>query len=315
MIKHLFLFLLSTFLTTRLLAQITFEEIPLNASGYYNGSDQAGGFATHNLFFSNQYDPQFQAWSGFAASSLTDTATAGFGNQYSCFAGMGAGGSQKFALAYVYTRPVVHNYFIDGSPKLKSFQYTNSTFAGLSMKNGDAFSKKFGGPSGNDPDFFMLQVYNYRGGVITDSADIYLADYRFADNSQDYIVKQWRTADLNFANPFDSLIFNLKSSDNGAFGMNTPAYFCLDNLETELVLPVKSLYESQISYYPNPTRKQLTLQGLIPGQKVSILNAQGRPVFTITPTSSKQSLEVESLATGLYTLWSEKGIIGRFVKE
>ena len=33
---------------------------------------------------------------------------------------------------------------------------TNTTFAFLSMQNGDEFAKQFGGDDGNDPDFFKV---------------------------------------------------------------------------------------------------------------------------------------------------------------
>jgi hypothetical protein len=46
----------------------------------------------------------------------------------------------------------------------------------------------------------------------------------------DYIVSQWTTVDLLALGNASRLTFNLDSSDNGPFGMNTPAYFALDNL-------------------------------------------------------------------------------------
>jgi hypothetical protein len=58
----------------------------------------------------------------------------------------------------------------------------------------------------------------------------YLADYRFEDNAEDYIVKTWEWFDLSSLGRADSLMCTLGSSDTGMFGMNTPAYFCVDNL-------------------------------------------------------------------------------------
>jgi hypothetical protein len=59
--------------------------------------------------------------------------------------------------------------------------------------------------------------------------EFYLADFRFADNSQDYILDSWGFVDLSALGTVDFLEFDLSSSDNGAFGMNTPGYFALDN--------------------------------------------------------------------------------------
>ena len=39
-----------------------------------------------------------------------------------------------------------------------SVRLTNTTFAALSMRDGDAFAKQFGGVSGDDPDWFLLTI-------------------------------------------------------------------------------------------------------------------------------------------------------------
>ena len=63
--------------------------------------------------------------------------------------------------------------------------------------------------------------------------DFYLADYRFADNGLDYIVDDWSWVDLTSLGAVDKLQFGLSSTDNGFFGMNTPAYFAMDNMVPE----------------------------------------------------------------------------------
>jgi len=110
---------------------------------------------------------------------------------------------------------------------------TNSTYAYLSMLEGDGFAKKFGGASGNDPDFFKVTIRKYLNGELgTDSVEFYLADFRFANNSQDYIVNDWTYVDLTPLGNVDYLEFSLASSDIGTFGINTPTYFCVDNVTT-----------------------------------------------------------------------------------
>jgi hypothetical protein len=98
------------------------------------------------------------------------------------------------------------------------------------MRDGDQFAKKFGGDSGNDEDFFKLEIQGFRGTVATGSVDFFLADYRFANNSQDYLVDQWARVNLSSLGAVDSLKFALSSSDLGQFGMNTPAYFAMDRI-------------------------------------------------------------------------------------
>ena len=106
------------------------------------------------------------------------------------------------------------------------------------MKLGDAPpAKKFGGPSGNDPDWFKLTVIGYNpAGDSVKSVAFYLADYRFSNHSLNYIVSKWTSVDLTPLGKINKLTFRLSSSDNGAWGMNTPGYVCLDNLKYEIAI-------------------------------------------------------------------------------
>ncbi|MCW5623505.1 MAG: DUF4465 domain-containing protein [Burkholderiales bacterium] len=104
------------------------------------------------------------------------------------------------------------------------------------MLNGDFFAKAFGGASGDDPDWFALTITGHdAAGDATGTVDFHLADYRFADNSLDYVVTDWTLVDLSALGTVSSLTFSLSSSDVGDFGMNTPAYFALDNLSVAAV--------------------------------------------------------------------------------
>jgi hypothetical protein len=204
-------------------------------AGYYNGSDGAGGFASRGARFNNAYTPAFGSWAGWAYSRATDVTTPGFGNQYAAYnlPGAGAGdNSPTYAIAFqdafTLVTPTIN---LPAGTRPTAVRITNTTYAALSMKNGDSFAKKFGGPTGNDPDFFRLTIQGFgAGGAPTGTVNFYLADYRFADNSQDYIVSRWTAVYLTPLGAATRLTFGLSSSDNGPFGMNTPAYFALDNL-------------------------------------------------------------------------------------
>ena len=105
---------------------------------------------------------------------------------------------------------------------------TNSTYAALSMKNGDSFAKKF---SGKDKDFFKVWVKGYASGKVKDSLEAYLANFQYADSTQNFIQKEWKTIDLSKFVAIDSLSFKLESTDVGQWGMNTPGYFTVDNIK------------------------------------------------------------------------------------
>ena len=230
-------------------ANSTFDDLPLPPqSNYAPGVSDSGAFpftsgdATFNHQFSN-WGGGYSSWSGWAYSNQTDTTTAGYGNQYSSYAGTGQDGSQNYAVAF--EGPVSVTFA--SATVLSGAWFTNTTYAALSMRDGDGFAKQFGGTSGNDADFFTLTISGYNGATSTGSIDFMLADYRFDDNAKDTIVKDWTFVDMQSLGAVDSLTFALSSSDNGAFGMNTPAYFAMDSLA-----PV-----------PEPEQAVLLLAGLL----------------------------------------------------
>ncbi|PIE73719.1 MAG: PEP-CTERM sorting domain-containing protein [Deltaproteobacteria bacterium] len=224
-----------------------FEDVALPTSytgpgggAYYNGSDGAGGFLSGDAWFTNDYNTSWGSWSGWSASNTTDTTTAGWTNQWSAVTGGGVDGSANYGVAYGMgeTGQITFGYSSGTyAQEVEGFYITNTTYATLSMENGDSFAKKFGGDTGDDADWFKVTTYgldnNYeRTG---NSVEFYLADYRFTDNTQDYIVDEWTWLELSSLGVVYGLEFVLESSDVGAYGMNTPAYFAMDDLETNPV--------------------------------------------------------------------------------
>ncbi|MBI2823807.1 MAG: DUF4465 domain-containing protein [Planctomycetia bacterium] len=214
---------------------VDFEDLTLPPESFYNGSDNAGQFQSGGATFNNSFTDfggGFTAWEGFAYSNVTDNTTPGFGNQYSAYPGSGSRGSANYGVGFTNTfvleAPIVA---LPAGIHPISLRVTNDTYAALSMRDGDSFAKKFGGPTGNDPDWFKLSITGRDAAhqpIAT--VDFYLADYRFANSALDYVVGDWRN--VNLASLYDAreLVFALSSTDNGTFGMNTPAYFALDDL-------------------------------------------------------------------------------------
>ena len=204
-----------------------FENLNLKAGSFKNGSDGAGGFTSGGFRFLNSYLPEWYSWSGFAVSAVTDNQLKGWENQYCAIPGRGALNTSSYAVSYVFDKSVVEF----PETVVTGFYVTNNTYTYWSMKEGDFFSKKFGGVSGKDPDWFKLTVTGIRkNGETAGTFDFYLADYRSESPLQDYIVNDWKWIGLASFGPVVKLNFTLSSSDNGDWGMNTPAYFCLDQL-------------------------------------------------------------------------------------
>lgn len=313
-LKKLFLIAGSGMLAfTNSKAQTTssFETLTLSTNSYWNGSTQPLGtiFTDGNAVFNNYYDTAFGGnWlSGWAYSNKKDSTTAGFANQYSARPAIGYAGSSKYAVGQ-------HNAILkltgSGLGKVVNGLYiTNGTYSAISMTNGDAFAKKFGGASGNDPDWFKLTVRKYFGGVLTnDSVEFYLADYRFADNTQDYVVKTWQWVNLTALGNVDSLQFVLSSSDMGQWGMNTPAYFCIDDFTTAnspVAISEIDITNLSISLFPNPTDSYINvnLQNIkSDGAVVEIINATGQLVYSEFINTPSSQIPIEALSSGIYHL-------------
>jgi len=203
-------------------------------TGPFGDSQIAGEFISGGLTFNNTYSNDFGSWSGFAYSNTTDSTTPGFGNQLSSASGDGAANSETYGVAFTTGSDpsTIGRTAATNGGIFSSLYVNNTTYAALSMENGDSFAKEFGGETGNDADWFLLTIegFNAEGGSVG-TVDFYLADYRFVDNSMDYIVTDWTQVDISSIGNAAELQFSLSSSDNGDFGMNTPAYVAVDNIE------------------------------------------------------------------------------------
>ena len=120
---------------------------------------------------------------------------------------------------------------------MNQMSITNTTYAALSMLQGDDFAKKFGGATGDDPDFLRLAIHGRDAtGAPTGSVDFFLADFRLSDNSRDYVIDEWIDVDLTgLGANVKWLEFEMETTDVGMFGANTPLYFALDNLTIQSV--------------------------------------------------------------------------------
>jgi hypothetical protein len=230
---------------------IGFEELSLAPNSFYNGNSGIGtntnGWSSGGVQFGNSYNSSFGGfWNGFSYSNVVNTTTPGFTNQYAAFSsgspGAGAGGSNNYAVAYSGSQAFFN---LPTNMQLSSVAVNNTTYAALSMQNGDSFAKKFGGASGNDPDFFRVTFNGFDGlggtGTSVGSVTVDLADFTFANNAQDYILSNWLTVNLSPIASARSVALSWASSDVGAFGINTPTYVALDNLTITAVPEPSSL--------------------------------------------------------------------------
>ncbi len=279
-----------------------FENFDLSSESFLNGSDGSGGFSSGNVFLSNVYNTDYDFWSGWAISNTTDTQTPGFLNQYSAITGGGANGSDTYALTFISGESVIN---LEGDAQAVEGMYvTNNTYAYLSMQEGDTYAKKFGGDLGDDPDFFLLTIKKYENGVLGDeSVEFYMADYRFEDNSMDYIVDEWTYLDLTSLGSADSLQLTLTSSDVSPFGINTPAYVCVDQIETKETTSVKAVELTAVNIYPNPTTDFISIDNDTNSNiNYTIFDVYGQLVQQASTALSHTRIGVNNWTKGTYII-------------
>ena len=212
--------------------------------GTFGGTLHSGMFRIGETRFSNRFTSGFSdpIWEGFSVSNQSDTTTPGFRNDASAFAGSGFDeGTDNYAVAFGFsfgldvtsvtqleTLPYLDlpdNQFATGA------YFTNTTYAALAMLEGDDgganFAKKFGGESGNDPDYLRVSIHgtDRLGAVLSEEVEFYLADFRPDDNSEDFVIDDWTFVDLAPLASADRLYFLIEASDSG-----TPFYFAMDHL-------------------------------------------------------------------------------------
>ena len=303
--KKVYILITALFIGANAKAQIDFESSLTNPETFNNGSEGPDGFDFSPIQLVNYYDTAFSYFTGFAISNITDNTTPGYLNQYSAYAGSGADNSSTYAVAY--SNPKF--YSTSEEVSILSFDISNTTYAGLSMLDGDSFGKKFGEDTNavgeidgtNGEDFFKVWIIcsNVEEGN-KDSIEFYLADYRFIDDSEDYILDTWETISLSdFSFNVTSVSIRFESSDNGEFGMNTPAYVAIDNINWEAPVGISETTQTDYQIYPNPVNDVLNIEG--PSGMISVTNINGKLV-TERSHNIQSNIDFSTLPAGVYII-------------
>ena len=224
----------------------TFENLYLDSESFWAGPDtkgtvmegaygdeMVGSFVSGSYQFSNSYNTSYGSWSGFAYSNRTatdfNTITP---DQYNSVVGHGYDNSGNFAVAFNSGEIKVLNSPLTGD-SIRGFYITSSAYAAntiLYAKDND-YAHKFG-----KGDWMKVTFTGYHADGTEAKVDYYLADYRSAKEADHYCLDTWQWVDLRPLGEVTSISFSLDGSDSGQWGLNTPAYFCLDNFNGNRVV-------------------------------------------------------------------------------
>ncbi len=313
--------------TVRAQTVATFDDQTLSTdTAYVNlaGTGSDVGFNDGLAHFPCVYDSTYGWQGGFAYSNKVDSVHTGYMFPYSVKAAAGYGGSSKYCAVYCndpsnftyYTRVALTGAAIN--KPVSGFYVTNSTYGYNTIRDGYFSATAFDSGS-----WFLLTIKGYTGGSLTaDSVNFYLADFRAADAASRYILKSWEWVNLSSLGNVDSLQFHLNSSDTaGGFGMNTPAYFCIDNFTThESTLGVNAAplaYAAKV--YPNPATNALYVDVADAAVTTILLtDMAGQAISTYAVTQKQVEINTSSLPSGNYMLHltgNGKSATVKFVKQ
>ena len=155
---------------------------------------------------------------GAVVTNITDTTFKDYTDAYKSIAG-GAKGGKNYVVWY-------EDGFSGNAIKLKEaatvagMYVCNNVYAYNSITKGDAIA---GDPFGHD-DWFLLSIGGMLDGkMVNTQVDFYLAKGK-------NVVTDWTYVDLSQLGKVDAIFFTLSGSKTGDWGLNTPTYFCIDNL-------------------------------------------------------------------------------------
>ena len=224
----------------------------------------SGTYAFESYYSTSEYGPYYSAFTVTNEKANTST---GYTEPYRSAKG-GAYEGENFAvwnLGYygvdtiTFDAQVVPGFFIN-----------NTAYAVTSMVNGDGFAKAFG-----KDDWFKLTCIGVKDGAQVKTKDFYLAQ------NNEYVVG-WTYVDLSELGEIDGLTFTMSSSDTGEWGMNTPAYFAMDNFGAAkpdpYVEPERAIFPDRPSAIEAVRANEKVTKVIRNGQ---VLIIRGNNVYTI----------------------------------
>ena len=213
---------------------VSFENQALNADNYWIGEENANGvsdgwggmmypcsYSEAPLTVSTTYCVSY--WTGFAIAGRTETSFENpySADQYNNVTGKAHSGKNYLIAQYSYNGETIKVNGLKGG-LVKGLWYTNSSYPVNSILNGDSYS----GPAFTAEDWLKCTITGTKADGTSASVDIDLA-------KDGTYVKDWQYADLTSLGEVVELAFTFSGSRTGDYGLNTPAYICIDDITVE----------------------------------------------------------------------------------
>ena len=274
--RKIFLFA-AALMSTAMFAQLqvaTFEDVEIGAPESVLHLDATGSIQSGSFLFAQEV-ADYGDWGVYYFGNLPSNKSDNTFESYLDAEKSACGGAYEGENFNVWTMSYtgVDTIALVEPAVVPGFFINNSAYAVNSMCNGDGYAKKF-----TADDWFLLTINPLVNGQhVYSSVQVYLAA------NGEYIDK-WTYVDLSEFGTVDALYFTLTSSDTGESGMNTPAYFCIDNFGAEMpegyVEPARAKFPNSEGF-ENTDAAVKAIKVIRNGQVVII---RGEKVFNILGT-------------------------------
>lgn len=186
----------------------------------YSGLLYTSGRASFGSYYTESYG--MGLWGGFAVSSNRDLEDLGmdYSNQFSVYAPEAG----QFAIGYVYgewggewaTPTIVFS---------EPVTMVSASIANANKTYHYCMANQQVGPDGaTEPIWVDLVITGYDA----DGAELSRITVRLADGAD--VLANWQTFDLSALGAVSRAVFTIESNDTGDYGLNVPAYFCIDDI-------------------------------------------------------------------------------------
>ena len=210
------------------------EAIEYNEQGVWRDVYKDEAFVQSQGFRFSHVSSSPHYYNGFVASrSTTVLESANFDDQFGCMARGGVSGEGSPYLV-AYWDAYAESVSIERSCEVTfpapyytaGFYVCNNPYTYYAIQKGNSYAAKF-----EQGAWLKLIAHGVDAtGNETGTVEHYLTDYRSEKPEAWTLNKSWKWVDLSTLGKVSSLYFTMESSDTGAQGMKTPAYFCFDRL-------------------------------------------------------------------------------------
>lgn len=205
----------------------TFEEFTLEANSVYRPSTLQFGdnwLTSGGVVFSSRKEDWGSGYFGYSGIQVVNYANGtATGTDVYLPAATAAAEGENYATVNIMG---LFSQVQFATTTLSGMLINNTAYNVNSFQHGDGYARPLA-----QGDWFKVTFTGLKDGVVTNSFDYYLADYRTA-GAWTY-VSDWTWVDLSSLGEINALQFALDGTDKGQWGLNTSSYFCFDNLGGE----------------------------------------------------------------------------------